>query len=193
MIYYYCKTKSRPHHPSHLFMPRILLIFACLAFSWCHASCQSQSGKQKQIVSGSSQSANHKGYYSVTKIVDGDTFWANDGSAKGVKIRLIGVDAPESRKLFKKQIGYFGKEAKAYLTNLLKGKSVLLKYDVGRKDRYGRTLAYVYLPDGTFVNAALVKNGFATIMTIPPNVKYADYFSTLQQEARENNRGLWGE
>jgi micrococcal nuclease len=68
---------------------------------------------------------------------------------------------------------------------------VKLQYDVDRIDQYGRTLAYVYLEDGTFVNAEIVKNGYAQIMTVPPNVKYADKFLKLQQEARENNRGLW--
>ena len=132
-------------------------------------------------------------YYRVTKVVDGDTFWADDGTKKGVKIRLIGIDAPESRKTGKKEIGYFGKEAKAYLTNLLTGKSVRLEYDVGRTDRYGRTLAYVYLRGGTFINAELVKNGYAMVMTIPPNVKYADLFLKLQIEAREHKRGLWND
>ena len=79
-----------------------------------------------------------------------------------------------------------------FISNILKGKRVKLEYDVSRKDQYGRTLAYVYLQDGTFVNAELVKNGYAMVMTVPPNVKFADEFAKLQQEARENNRGLWG-
>ena len=79
------------------------------------------------------------------------------------------------------------------MTNLLIGKSVRLEYDLNRIDQYGRTLAYVYLKDGTFVNAELVKNGFAMTLTIPPNVKFADEFVKLQEEARENNRGLWKE
>ena len=74
---------------------------------------------------------------------------------------------------------------------MLKGKSVKLEYDIDKFDRYGRTLAYVYLEDGTFVNAELVKNGYAMVMTIPPNVKFADLFVKLQQEARENNKGQW--
>lgn len=101
------------------------------------------------------------------------------------------MNAPESRKTLIKEVGYYGKEAKEYLTNLLKGKRVKLEYDVSRKDQYGRTLAYVYLQDGTFVNAELVKNGYAMVMTVTPNVKYVDVFVILQQEARENNRGLW--
>ena len=69
---------------------------------------------------------------------------------------------------------------------------VKLICDVDSLDQFGRTLAYVYLEDGTFVNADLVKNGYAMVMTVPPNIKFADEFVKLQQEARENNKGLWG-
>lgn len=129
--------------------------------------------------------------YNIKKVVDGDTFWLDNGTAKGLKVRLIGVNAPESRKVNRKDVEYFGKEAKIYLTKFLSNKRVRLVYDVAPIDRYGRTLAYVYLEDGTFLNAHLVKNGYASVMTIPPNVKYADYFVKLQRDARLNNRGLW--
>ena len=95
------------------------------------------------------------------------------------------------RNVFKKKKGYYGEEAKTYLSNMIEGQSVRLEYDVDSLDQYGRTLVYVYLTDGTFVNADLVKNGYAMVMTVPPNVKYADEFINYQQEARENNRGLW--
>jgi micrococcal nuclease len=148
-----------------------------------NASCNSRSASKKNL----------DGFLSVTKVVDGDTFWVDDGSSIGEKIRLIGVDAPESRRNGKKEIGYYGKEAKEYLTNLLTGKKVILEFDVGRYDQYHRTLAYVYLEDGTFLNAELVKQGYAMVMTVPPNVKFADEFVKLQQTARENNNGLWNE
>ena len=130
-------------------------------------------------------------YLPVLRVVDGDTFWVDDGSEKGMKVRLIGVDAPESRRTGRKEIGYYGKEAKEYLTAMLADQRVRLEYDVGQKDRYNRTLAYAYLPDGTFINADLVKNGYAVVMTVPPNVRYAELFLELQKEARENGRGLW--
>ena len=159
-------------------------IILLLSFLICgNISCSSDSAKQKK--------QKNDGTFAVKKISDGDTFWIYNGTDEGEKIRLIGVDAPESRKVFKKEEGYYGKESKIYLTNLLKGKRVKLEYDVRRKDQYGRTLAYVYLQDGTFVNAELVKNGYAMVMTVPPNVKNADLFVKLQREARENNRGLW--
>jgi micrococcal nuclease len=132
-------------------------------------------------------------YYKVKKVSDGDTFWIDNGTEKGEKIRLIGIDAPESRATGKKQKQYFGEEAKQYLTQLILNKEVRLEYDITKKDQYKRTLAYVYLKDGTFLNAHLIQNGYAIIMTIPPNTKNADLFYKLQQEARENKRGLWRE
>ena len=124
--------------------------------------------------------------------MDGDTFWIDNGTAKGLKVKLIRVNAPESCKTNRKDVEYFGIEAKNYLTKLLRNKIVRLVYDVAPQDRFGRALAYVYLEDGTFLNGHLVKNGYASVMTIPPNVKYADYFVKLQREARLNKRGLWG-
>lgn len=128
----------------------------------------------------------------VTKVVDGDTFWIEDGSPKGQKIRLIGVDAPESRRTGRKEIGYYGKEAKEFLTRLILNKHVSLEFDVDKFDRYGRTLAYVYLEDGTFLNKYLVDNGYAVLMTYPPNVKYVEIFTAAQTKARDSGKGLWG-
>lgn len=130
-------------------------------------------------------------WFAVTRVVDGDTFWVDDGSEKGLKVRLIGIDAPEPRNTGTRPKGYFGAESTIYLQQLLKNKKVRLEYDVSRYDRYGRTLAYAYLEDGIFVNAELVKNGFATVMTVPPNVKHQDTFTELAAKARRQNRGLW--
>jgi len=127
----------------------------------------------------------------VVRVIDGDTFVVDDGTKKGEKVRLIGIDTPEIRKSKNKDVEYYGKEAKQYLVNLLSDAYVVLEYDVNITDRYGRTLAYVYLKDGTFVNAELVKNGYAKVMTIPPNVKFSELFVKLQREARENYLGLW--
>ena len=131
-------------------------------------------------------------YMPVTRVVDGDTFWADDGTIDGLKIRLIGLDAPETRNTGRKTIGYFGSESKDYLKQLLTGKRVRLELDVAKYDQYNRTLAYVFLEDGTFVNAELLKRGYAVVLTIPPNVKYADEFLRLQRKARRQNVGLWG-
>lgn len=166
-------------------MNKILVAILFVSLTTLNISCDSKS-KNKQRTKSSEN-------LPVTKVIDGDTFWADNDTKDGVKVRLIGVDAPESKNVFKKKIGYYGKEAKAYLTKMLSGKNVKLVCDVDSLDQYGRTLAYVYLEDGTFVNADLMKNGYAMLMTIPPNVKFADEFLKLQKEARENNRGLWKE
>jgi micrococcal nuclease len=166
-------------------MNKILVAILFVSLTTLNISCDSKS-KNKQRTKSSE-------YLAVTKVIDGDTFWANNDTKDVVKVRLIGVDAPESNNVFKKKIGYYGKEAKAYLTKMLSGKNVKLVCDVDSLDQYGRTLAYVYLEDGTFVNADLMRNGYAMLMTIPPNVKFADEFLKLQKEARENNRGLWKE
>ncbi len=128
--------------------------------------------------------------FEVTKVVDGDTFWVDDGSEKGLKIRLIGVNTPETRHP-QKQVEYYGTEASDYVKSLLTGRKVELQFDVERFDRYGRTLAYVYLEDGTFLNAEIIKNGFGQVMTIPPNVKYSEEFVKLERKAREEKVGLW--
>ena len=133
----------------------------------------------------------HGTYFKVKRVVDGDTFWIDDGSAKGLKIRLIGVDAPETRNTGRKEAGRFGKESSDYLSSLIAGKKIRLEYDVDHFDRYGRTLAYAYLEDGTFVNSKLVKEGYATVMTVPPNVKYAYTFLKLERKARKQKRGMW--
>lgn len=138
------------------------------------------------------QNKNHR-FYLVTRVIDGDTFRVDDGSDRGLVIRLIGVDAPESRNTGKKLKAPGGEESKRFLGKLIGGKMVRLEYDVSPTDRYGRTLAYVFLRNGAFVNAEMVKNGYATIMTVPPDVKYQDLFLKLERRARQRKAGLWGE
>jgi len=149
-------------------------------------------GVQTSCLEANGTKRDESDYYRVTKVVDGDTFWVSNGSPRDVKVRLIGLDAPETRKSGHKDVGYYGEEAKEYLTELLLGEWVQLVSDVDSLDRFGRTLAYAYLEDGTFVNAELIKNGYAVILTIPPNVKHADFFQELQAEARRYKRGVWG-
>lgn len=115
----------------------------------------------------------------VRKVIDGDTIVLENGEY----VRYIGMDAPEKGR------PYYG-EATRENKRLVDGKKVRLEYDVERIDRYNRTLAYVYA-GGIFVNAELVKNGYATIYTFPPNVKYYKTLLAFQKEARDQKRGLW--
>ena len=129
--------------------------------------------------------------YLVYKVVDGDTFWMTDENKLETKVRLIGIDSPETRNTRKKKKGYYGKEAKEYLQNLILNKYVFIEQDVQSRDRYGRLLAYVYTENDVFVNANLIANGYAVIMTVPPNVKYEEQFYNLQKTAREDGLGMW--
>ena len=118
-------------------------------------------------------------------------------------MRLIGIDTPESRYNSKLErdskrsrkdmdsIIKLGKEASSFTKRLVEGKKVRLEFDVEKHDRYGRLLAYVYLEDGTFVNGKIVEEGYAQVMTIAPNVKYAQVFLKSEREARQKGRGLW--
>jgi micrococcal nuclease len=124
----------------------------------------------------------------VERVVDGDTLVV----AGGHRVRLIGVDTPETKDP-RKPVQCFGQEASAYVSSLLReGEGVRLVGDVEERDVYGRTLAYVYrLADGLFVNAALVREGYAQALTIPPNVAHTDELVALARDARERGRGLW--
>jgi micrococcal nuclease len=108
----------------------------------------------------------------------------------GEQVRLIGVDTPETKHP-RKPVQAFGQEASAFTTQLVEGKKVRLEFDVRRKDKYRRTLAYVYVED-LMLNLELVRHGYAQVATVPPNVKYQELFLNLQREAREAKRGLWG-
>ena len=122
----------------------------------------------------------------VERVVDGDTIIVS-----GVgRVRLIGVDTPESVDP-RRPVEFFGKEASAFTRRLVDGKRVRLEYDWERTDRYGRTLAYVHLPDGSFVNAEIIKQGYGHAYTRFP-FKYLDEFRRFQREARRAGRGLWG-
>ena len=134
----------------------------------------------------------------VIRAIDGDTLELENKE----HVRLIGVDTPESRKNEKaikdsqrtgtdiETIIQLGQKAKNFTKHLVENKRVRLEFDAGPKDKYGRLLAYVYVGD-MFVNAAIIKEGYASPMTIPPNVKFADLFRNLYQEARAEKRGLW--
>ena len=173
------------------------------------------------------------GYDAITvaKVHDGDTIKL----ANGDRVRLIGIDCPElheSDKLYRDAarrhqdiavIQAMGKEADEFTRKLVLGRKVRLEFDLERRDKYGRLLAYVYLypgpgdqeldsdvlvyedllnksPDKSgemikmiFLNASILKAGFAQVMIYPPNTMHADFFQRLNREAREAHRGLWRE
>ncbi len=127
----------------------------------------------------------------VSKVIDGDTIELENGQT----VRLIGIDTPETVDP-RRPVGCFGKEASVESKRLMVDKWVILQKDVSETDKYGRLLRYVYLSleDGQtlFVNDYLVREGFAKVLTYPPDVKFSDQFRQAEAEARENNKGLWG-
>jgi micrococcal nuclease len=124
----------------------------------------------------------------VISVHDGDTI-SVIVEAKKEKVRLIGIDAPELGQ------GPWGKEAKKYLETLLdaSGRRVRLEFDVTRRDKYGRILAYVWTENGEMINLLMVKSGHAVLYTIPPNVRYTNELRQAQKEARDMALGIWGE
>jgi micrococcal nuclease len=126
----------------------------------------------------------------VSRITDGDTIRVRIGSAEE-RVRYIGMDTPETHRPGT-PVQCFGPEATRYNAQLVANQRVRLVLDAETRDRYGRLLAYVYRArDGLFVNAQLVRAGYAAPLTIPPDVAHADDFVRLAREARERGRGLW--
>ncbi len=156
-----------------------------------------------QFLSAASYSQDN--LYRVKRVVDGDTLLLTNGE----RVRLIGVDTPEvheSKKLYRdaqrtgrdiKTIKALGKRASAFTKSLVDMKEVRLEFDqanahIGHRDKYGRILAYVYLKDGIFVNAEIVRQGYRFAYTRFP-FKYMEEFRRYEREAREDKRGLWRE
>lgn len=127
----------------------------------------------------------------VTKIVDGDTFHAKYGK-QSYKFRLIGIDAPESRNTGRKKVRHpYGPAAKQCLASMMPaGSSVMVEYDAGKTDRYGRQLVNVYR-QGLFINAEMLRRGCAGLMTVPPNVRHAETFRKLNKTARNQRKGVY--
>lgn len=118
----------------------------------------------------------------VRRVTDGDTVECDDGE----RVRLLLIDAPEMDQ------GDYGERAKAQLETLLPiGTLATVELDVQQRDRYGRVLGYVYTPNGTMVNEAMVLAGYAVVSVYPPNVKHVECMRAAQVTAREHGRGLW--
>ena len=122
----------------------------------------------------------------VASVTDGDTLRLVDGT----RIRLVGINAPEYEP-WKHRIDFYGPESREFLRSLVDGRAVELEYDLERTDKYGRTLAYVYLEDGTFVNERLVADGYARSLYIRPNGRYYSRMKELEKIAKARHQGLW--
>jgi micrococcal nuclease len=161
----------------------VLLVVVAAAFAWQRAA--GDSGREPGFASGSTADAR------VVRVVDGDTIQVALAGGRQERVRYIGVDTPETVKPHT-PVQCFGKRASAFNHELVEGRPVRLTFDAEARDRYGRLLAYVHRrPDGLFVNAELVRRGYARTLTIAPNTRYAGRFAALVAEADESGRGLW--
>jgi micrococcal nuclease len=133
----------------------------------------------------SPEDSQHRTSAQVTKHTDGDTLWLS-----GIgKVRLIGVDTPE---VYGDDECY-GRRASAFVERTVPlGSTVSFRLGTEERDRYGRALAYVYLDRGRFLNLLLVRRGYAQVLTVPPNVEFAERFARAARRARAAGRGLWG-
>jgi len=130
------------------------------------------------------------GLYQVTEVYDGDTIAVNMNGATE-KIRLIGVDTPETKDP-RKPVQCYGPEASAYSHSILEHAKVRLVADPlsTNRDRYNRLLRYVYLQDGSFYNKKLLQSGFARAYIGFPFSKSND-FIVAEKTAKDNSTGLW--
>jgi len=135
----------------------------------------------------------------VVKVVDGDTVHVKIKST-GIKekVRIIGLDTPELHHP-RKPVQYFAREAKIQAEKLLKGKTITLKLDQtnaakGHRDRYGRLLAHVILPDGTYFAERMIRDGFAhAYVKYPYDPQLMERYRQAEREARKAKRGLWAD
>jgi endonuclease YncB( thermonuclease family) len=167
-----------PRAPS---MRRAFMIAAVVALS--SVACGSGGG--------STSAPEAPGTATVASVVDGDTIRVRI-EGREERVRLVGIDTPESVKPGT-PVQCYALAASARTKALLPKKStVRLVRDVEERDHFGRLLAYVYRArDDLFVNLALVRDGYAVALTVPPNVAHTDEFLAAAREAREHGRGLW--
>ena len=130
----------------------------------------------------------------VDRVIDGDTIEVElderiGGGPALEDVRYIGIDTPESVKPGT-PVQCYGNEASEFNHELVEGRRVLLRFDRELRDRFGRLLAYVYVGE-TFVNAELLRLGYARTLEIEPNTSNAGRFASLEADAGEAGVGLW--
>ncbi len=137
------------------------------------------------------ESGRYDAVTTVIEAVDGDTVKIEPAVDGEDEVRLIGVDAPETKDPDEGEEPY-GKEASIYTSVELEGEKVELEFDKDKKDHYGRLLAYVYPMGEEMFNEELLEGGYAQVYTVQPNTKYKDRFEEAQDEAREQDLEIWG-
>ena len=129
--------------------------------------------------------------YKVVRIVDGDTYVLEDDSGTKEKIRIIGADTPETKHP-NKALEPFGNEATAFAQKYLTDKIVRLKFEKGKRDRFKRVLAHVYV-NGIHFNKMLIDSGLAKSSFYSPNYKFKNAFKKAEEIAKSKRLGMWSE
>lgn len=169
-----------------------IIVVGVLAFQFLNHTGPFKGGNQNSTSSSNSAQTELKGKEKVhvDRVVDGDTFVAKKSNGEQIKVRLIGVDTPETVKP-NTPVQPYGKEASNYSKQHLNNKDVYLEYDKEKEDRYGRTLAYVWLDKNTMYNEELVKKGLAREKYFSPNGKYRSTFEKDEEQAKKDKVNLW--
>lgn len=165
-------------------LPTIILFIVFAAFSTIFSHPLSNLPEQKtfEVVQEPSQEAGERAR--VVRVIDGDTIEVEGG----LRVRYIGINAPESSKKYE----CFAESSTKKNRDFVLGKEIFMEKDISETDKYGRLLRYVYIGE-VFVNDEIVKQGYAKVSTYPPDVKYQTQFLESQKYARDNNLGLWRE
>ncbi|HTM68474.1 MAG TPA: thermonuclease family protein [Candidatus Binatia bacterium] len=166
----------------------VLIVFVAAASFWAGRASVGGHGRQAGDLT-----ARIEGARDVVRTVDGDTFIVDDAGAN-VRVRIMGINTPETKDP-RKPVECFGREASARLHELIDGKTVRLTADPGQddRDRYGRLVRYVALPDGTDVGLAMVRDGYAYEYTYRSAYARQAQYRAAQEEARREKRGLWAD
>lgn len=182
------KTPSRKNIAlSTMGLGLISFIFFAATTDLPEATEEVQETKQEDSQVAGTSDEKKEELYLVTRVIDGDTIEIESGQ----KVRYIGIDTPETVHP-SKPIECYGKEASDKNKELVERKKVRLEKDISETDKYGRLLRYVYVGD-VFVNDYLVKEGYASSVSYPPDIKYQDKFREAEKQAREEEKGLWGD
>ncbi|UXR46697.1 thermonuclease family protein [Staphylococcus simulans] len=150
-----------------------------------HSGTFKQSGGEQ-----ASTSMGDKEAVTVKRVIDGDTFIATDKDNREIKVRMIGMDTPETVKP-NTPVQPYGKEASNYTKKHLNNQKVYLEFDKEPKDQYGRYLAYVWLDENHMFNEELVKQGLAREKYFAPNGKYRDVLKDAEREAKQKHLNIW--
>lgn len=165
----------------------LFIVFVAVAAFWAGRASVGGRARPREL------SARIEGTFAVSRTVDGDTFIVEDGGER-VRVRVLGINTPETKDP-RKPVECFGREASERLRSMIDGKSVRLVADPGQddRDRYGRIVRYVVLPDGTDAGLAMVRDGYAYEYTYRGPYSRQAQYRAAQDEARREKRGLWAD